>query len=102
MMVGAQPQQNYAQHGASNVQLMSLLREGGQWDEDDDLRAGMARTRTESKAFEDVEWGKEAIPEEQPGLPAVSSAEREPPSRTDVISWRISRRHLVSARRVRR
>ncbi|RSH92128.1 hypothetical protein EHS25_008543 [Saitozyma podzolica] len=73
VMVGAQPQQNHAQHGASNVQLMSLLREGGQWDEDDDLRAGMARTRTESKAFEDVEWGKEAFPEEQPGLPALEN-----------------------------
>ena len=30
--------------------LMSLLREGGQWDDDDDLRAG--RLGTESKAFD--------------------------------------------------
>lgn len=52
---------------ASGHALMSLLREGGQWDDDDDLRAGLTKHdsmpfakpndwSTGSKAMDDQHW----------------------------------------------
>ena len=61
--------------------LMSLLREGGQWDDDDDLRAGM--TQQVSAPFDapktwslgskpkEEKWDVEV--EERPALPSVVS-----------------------------
>ena len=50
-MVGGRPP---SEPEVNSHALMSLLREGGQWNGEDDIRAG--HERTESRAFESGMW----------------------------------------------
>ena len=108
VMVGQQgPQRPPMNQLASGHALMSLLREGGQWDDEDDARARMTQTddigaleppKTWSlgSKLDDERW-ENAGEYPPPALPSVVS-------RLDYVYWvsaetrlRTSRHRLVSA-----
>lgn len=66
VMVARPPLQNpeIASHS-----LMSLLREGGQWDDEDDLRIG--RSRGEERPFESGQLNETSPVEEEESVPRI-------------------------------
>ncbi len=65
-MVGRIPPAQDGTASQASHALISLLREGGQWDDEDDLRSG--RPRTGSKGYE----GNKRWDEEEPQVPRIT------------------------------
>ena len=71
LMVGRSPVEAEL---ASNA-LMSILRDGGQWDIEDDLSVG--RTRAGSKAFDGMAWREEVPWEDEQAVPKIDEVGRD-------------------------